>query len=62
MFINFTSSVMPQGTQFDSSDGVSRPFDNNKFMSDGFRWNHTVCDCFNMDYWKSMISWEIDYD
>lgn len=62
MFNNFTSVVEAQGTIFNSSDGVSLPFDINRFMSDGFTRDNTVCDCFGIDYWKSMISWEIDYD
>lgn len=62
MFNTFTSVVEAQGTIFNSSDGVSLPFDINRFMSDGFPRDNTVCDCFDMDYWKSMISWEIDYD
>jgi len=61
MFNTFTSVVEAQGSVF-NSDGVSLAFDIARFMSDGFREDDTVCDCFQDDYWKSMISWEIDYD
>jgi len=61
MFNTFTSSVIPQGNQF-GNKGVSRPFDIKVFMSYGFHRKNTICHCFDMDYWKSMISWEIDYD
>lgn len=62
MFNTFTSSVIPQGTPFDSMDGVSLPFNINKFMSDGLHGRNTLCHCFEDDLWKSLISWEIDYD
>ena len=48
MFINFTSAVIVDGAVFGRrcAGVVSKSFNNNKFMSDGFRWSHTVCDCF----------------